>query len=124
MGLMGHGARNGCSICDREFKVESDNQRDDDSSDSELTESDEDVQGQGSRRTKKRRFRRTVYGGIGFNTASWPKRNLRVHRERAHTWANMANPSRAKAQAVSTGVRWTVLLELPYFDPSRFHLLI
>jgi len=41
-------------------------------------------------------------------------------RENAHEWRRCKSDASRKHFTKSTGVRWTELLRLPYFDPIRF----
>ena len=61
----------------------------------------------------------TVYGGHGFNTAAWPRRSNTTHRADADREKKAPNPTQAEAIAKETGARWSILLDLPYFDPCR-----
>lgn len=51
---------------------------------------------------------------------TWERRTNESCREHAEKWKNA--PSAAKAQSYfdQSGLRWSELLRLPYFDPSRF----
>ena len=90
---MGHGAKAGCTKCARIFTVEK-------------------RQGDGV-------GGRTVYGGNGWKVSSWPRRNVVEHRDQAEAYTSKRNPSQAVQQAAETGVKWSVLLKLPYVDPVR-----
>ena len=55
----------------------------------------------------------------GFDIPSWPARSVQKHRSAA-TNLNSCNTKQKKNELESSsGCRYTCLLELPYFDPSR-----
>ncbi len=66
---------------------------------------------------------KTRYSGLGFDTSAWPRRTNIAHRAAANQERNQPNPSRAEALAKQTGARWSILLELPYFDPCRMAVI-
>jgi hypothetical protein len=94
-GFMFHGARQGCSKCSTDFDV---------------------VESKDSKS-------HTVYSGNGFDTDDWPRRTNATHRIAAREEAQQLNPTRAKDLAKRTGARWSILLELPYFDPCTMAVI-
>lgn len=58
-----------------------------------------------------------------FEPLLWPERTLERHREGVSAWK--AAPNRTARQKVfdEYGVRWSVLMELPYWDPTQFTIL-
>ena len=58
-----------------------------------------------------------------LNLQSWTLHQGAQVREQAQVWLNMTTKSGRKAQAQSTGVRWTPLHRLPYWDPVKHVLL-
>lgn len=55
-----------------------------------------------------------------FSWWTWPRRSWQYHLEHAHIWLNAPDqPSRDKLAEVS-GIRWSELLRLPYWDPTRY----
>ena len=54
---------------------------------------------------------------------SWRRRGNADSREYAERWRNAPNADTANAVFDESGVRWSELLRLPYFDPSRFVVL-
>jgi hypothetical protein len=67
--------------------------------------------------------KKTRYSGNGFDTAVWPRRTNAGHRAAAEDERNQLNPTRAEEVAKQTGARWSILLELPYFDPCRMAVI-
>ena len=58
-----------------------------------------------------------------LNLQSWTLRQGAQVREQAQVWLNTTTKSGRKAQAQSTGIRWTPLHRLPYWDPVKHVLL-
>ena len=54
---------------------------------------------------------------------SWRRRGNTDSREYAERWRNAPNANTASAVFDESGLRWSELLRLPYFDPSRFVVL-
>lgn len=52
----------------------------------------------------------------GFDTSKWPKRTAVAHRE------NVANLNQHNLES-ELGCRHSILLDLPYFDPVRMHVI-
>ena len=55
----------------------------------------------------------------GFDYSKWPKRNVIDHREHANEHLLANHRSKQEEIERNYGVRYSVLLELPYFDPIR-----
>lgn len=63
-----------------------------------------------------------TFGNIdygGFDRNNWPKRTLQDHREAARRIRQCTTKSQQQEIESSTGYRNTILLELPYFNPTR-----
>lgn len=59
----------------------------------------------------------------GFDCSSWPKRTAASHRESVKQ-INLCNTKSSQQQKESSlGCRYSVLLDLPYFDPIRMHII-
>jgi hypothetical protein len=54
---------------------------------------------------------------------SWENRSGTVVKEQAQTWLSLTTISARKNQAKETGVRWSSLHRLPYWDPVRHTIL-
>ena len=54
-----------------------------------------------------------------FDDEDWVRRTCDEHREEAQVWRQAANKARRKELEDKNGTRWSVLLDLPYFDPIR-----
>ncbi|OBZ81209.1 hypothetical protein A0J61_10742, partial [Choanephora cucurbitarum] len=54
-----------------------------------------------------------------FNTDNWVKRSRVEHRQYAAEWLNTKTDSERNQKDRENGTRWSVLLDLPYFDPIR-----
>ncbi|KAH9936457.1 uncharacterized protein B0H18DRAFT_818538, partial [Fomitopsis serialis] len=54
---------------------------------------------------------------------SWPLRNAGEHREAASRWKTAATPEERFRVFEETGVRWSELLRLPYWDPILFTVI-
>ena len=59
----------------------------------------------------------------GFSVDSWPKRNLAVHTAKAFAAKEATTASAQVKIEQSYGIRYSVLLTLPYFDVIRFHVV-
>ena len=55
-----------------------------------------------------------------FDIASWDHRTNEECRKHAEAYKSAASPSEARSIFDSTGIRWSELLRLPYYEPSRF----
>lgn len=94
-GFVGHSAKLGCSKCNKEFASLSTD----------------------SSRTNKRDY-------SGFNSTSWPSRNLLAHQTQASDHLNADNrQQQQKNVETERGVRYSILLELPYWNPIRFSVV-
>lgn len=59
----------------------------------------------------------------GFNREAWPLRSLVVHRQQAQQIRQASSNSQKKSLETATGVKYSVLLELDYFNPIRFNII-
>ena len=59
----------------------------------------------------------------GFSRESWPVRNLDAHRETCKKLKKCKTPHEAGNMESQTGIKYSVLIELPYFDPIRFTVI-
>ena len=64
---------------------------------------------------------RTDYSG--FDRENWPKRSLEKHREDVHKVIQEVTKTKISEAESKYGVRYSVLLSLPYFDPVRFTVI-
>ena len=68
-------------------------------------------------------------GGIGdnnysgFDRDSWPLRNIADHRKNAQLCKKAKCVSKRESEETSTGVKYSVLLELKYFNPIRHNIV-
>lgn len=58
-----------------------------------------------------------------LNLQSWTLRNGAEVRQQGQVWLNLTTKSDREAQAQATGVRWTPLHSLPYWDPVKHVML-
>lgn len=54
------------------------------------------------------------------NLDAWPLRSATKHREAALQWLNASTSDQQQQQYLTTGVRWSELLRLPYWDPTQY----
>ena len=59
----------------------------------------------------------------GIDREKWKKRTNSDHREAAETYRNASSEAEQTVISSSKGVRYSILLELPYLDPVRFHVI-
>ena len=59
----------------------------------------------------------------GYERRSWPLRNLTQHKEAATQYSTAKTPVEQQRLLSKDGVRYSLLLELPYFNPIRFHVI-
>ena len=59
----------------------------------------------------------------GFDTTEWPARTLDAHRKGATKYEQAQTKSDQHKVFSEYGVRHSILLRLPYFDPIRFHVI-
>ena len=59
----------------------------------------------------------------GYDKANWPVRSLSVHREQSEKYLLAATKSEKSLIAKEYGVRYSCLIELPYFNPIRFAVI-
>ena len=68
-------------------------------------------------------------GGIGckdfsgFDRASWPERDLQEHYEACRLLQKCKTQTARETMQTQTGVKYSVLIELPYFNPIRFTII-
>lgn len=55
-----------------------------------------------------------------LDSASWERRNISDHRIFAELWKRASTPEERNARFDEAGVRWSELLRLPYWDPTKF----
>lgn len=58
-----------------------------------------------------------------FNLESWPRRDWKEHLCEAERWKNASSSNEREKVFKRHGLRWTELLRLPYWDPTRFTVL-
>ena len=58
-----------------------------------------------------------------FNPQDWPRMDANEHRRIANMWKNAGSTTEREAIAKEYGIRYSELLRLPYWDPSRFTIL-
>lgn len=58
-----------------------------------------------------------------FDLESWPRRDWEEHLCEAERWKNASSSSEREKVFKRHGLRWTELLRLPYWDPTRFTVL-
>lgn len=93
-GFVGHNANLGCSKCSKVFPS---------------IRHDETIR-------DKRDF-------SGYEREHWPVRSLENHREKAYEHLNAQTKTQQKCIEKEYGVRYSALLELPYWDPLRFSVV-
>ncbi|RDX44048.1 hypothetical protein OH76DRAFT_1360242, partial [Lentinus brumalis] len=59
-------------------------------------------------------------GNINDLNRPWPTRTCKEHVELARRWRDAKTEKERQDLFEKHGVRWSVLLELPYWDPTRF----
>lgn len=68
-------------------------------------------------------------GGIGckdfsgFDRTTWPKRDLQEHREKCRDLQKCCTQTARELLQTQTGIKYSVLIELSYFDPIRFTIV-
>lgn len=58
-----------------------------------------------------------------LNPDSWERRTLEEHREAAERWRQETTAEGRAELVKADGVRWSELLRLPYWDPTKFTLI-
>ncbi|KAI8969510.1 hypothetical protein BD414DRAFT_402535, partial [Trametes punicea] len=58
-----------------------------------------------------------------LDRSSWPRRSREDHYHYARRWRDAESEVERKRLFDKYGVRWSELLRLPYWDPTRFSLL-
>ena len=59
----------------------------------------------------------------GFDRQNWPARNLQVHKFNAAKYLMAKSEVEQSTLLKKRGVRYSVLLEIPYFNPIKFHVI-
>jgi len=59
----------------------------------------------------------------GFDRERWPKRKLEEHRSTCAALLKCATTASKETLQTKSGVKYSVLIELPYFDPIRFTII-
>lgn len=59
----------------------------------------------------------------GFNRQTWCIRHIDTHRASATQYLGAKTNAEQKDLLKEKGVRYSILLELPYFDPIKFHVI-
>ena len=60
----------------------------------------------------------------GFQRESWPKQQLKHHIETCHKLQACKTAIQVEAIETETGIKYSVLTQLPYFDPIRFTIIV
>ena len=94
-GFLGHSAKLGCSKCTKKFPT--------------ITTPGADI----SDNDKQRDY-------SGYDRENWHERSLSEHRQQAINYTQARTKSVQKSIESDHGIRYSVLLELPYFNPIRF----
>lgn len=72
-------------------------------------------------------FKTTTFGDkadcSGFNPAAWPKRSVEEHRRKGMEWKHAKTQVERQKIERESGVRFTKLLRLPYFNSARFSVV-
>ncbi|OCH85284.1 hypothetical protein OBBRIDRAFT_740161 [Obba rivulosa] len=58
-----------------------------------------------------------------FEPSTWPLRDSNAHRAHAESWNSAQSTVERETLFKSTGVRWSQLLRLPYWDPIHFTVI-
>ncbi len=59
----------------------------------------------------------------GFDRSNWPARDVVNHRLEAWKILQFNTRSAVEAHETATGIKYSILIELPYFDPIRFTIV-
>ena len=59
----------------------------------------------------------------GFNRCDWPKQNLHDHRLTCDNIKECNTTTAVERLQAESGIKYTSLIELPYFDPIRFTIV-
>ena len=59
----------------------------------------------------------------GFDTATWTPRNGKMHKEKAFSILSCRTKEEVKNLEKESGVRYSELFRLPYFDPIEMHVI-
>ena len=59
----------------------------------------------------------------GFDRSTWPQRNLTAHRSTCTELQKCTTTSAVEQLQTETGVKYSALIELTYFDPIRFTII-
>src|SRR6202041_2230753 len=55
--------------------------------------------------------------------ASWPPRSMEDHKKWAKAWKDAASPQEREKLFKAHGIRWSELLDLPYWNPIFFTII-
>ncbi|KZV62523.1 hypothetical protein PENSPDRAFT_562307, partial [Peniophora sp. CONT] len=58
-----------------------------------------------------------------LDAKTWPPRTSEHHRDCAERWKQARSDNEREKIYAESGVRYSALLELPYWDPSRFTVI-
>jgi hypothetical protein len=58
-----------------------------------------------------------------FDFSSWPRQTWQEHLKAAEAWRDATSRAQRKRLFKATGIRWTELLRLPYWDPTH-HVVV
>ncbi|VDB89659.1 unnamed protein product [Peniophora sp. CBMAI 1063] len=58
-----------------------------------------------------------------FDYQSWPRRSWAYHLQHGQAWRDAPNDVIREKMALKTGIRWSELLRLPYWNPARFSVV-
>lgn len=59
----------------------------------------------------------------GYDRENWAKRDIKTHKQAAEKYKNAKTKAEQESLLRQEGVRYSVLLMLPYFDVVRFHVI-
>ena len=59
----------------------------------------------------------------GYNTQEWPVRELQMHKQKSYQHLNANTKAEQKEIERSYGIRYSALVELPYFNPIRYTVI-
>ncbi len=55
-----------------------------------------------------------------LDSSNWPRCSAKEHRKASLRWRDASTESRRRTLFRDTGIRWSELLRLPYWDPTRY----
>jgi len=65
----------------------------------------------------------TIHNIENLNKADWPLRDLSKHLHHAKLWKDSASKAERDANFKKHGIRWSALLDLPYWNPILFSVV-